>query len=434
MRTIRIISVVIVLASVFGLSAFGGHAAPLQVPTNPGTTNLQGWWSLDETSGTRYDAHSTNDLTDNNTVLYGTGIKFNAGDFESTNSESLTISDNAALSTGNISFSVGCWVKPESTGIYGGILSKGRYSGSTEEFIFYQDISNKFIFATSPNGTTFTSSSATSSQSASAGTWAFVIGWHEAGGLNYIQVDNGAIAQSASAVTPVDRAGVFSIGLMSTSLGEKYNDGLIDECFYYKKVLSADEREYLYNSGAGREYCEVADTCPTPTPTITNTPTITPTFTLTHTPTNTPVTPTYTNTFTPTNTPVTPTNTYTFTPTNTNTPTITPTHTPAITNTHTPTQTATATASPTETHTPTPTYTETQTPTITPTHTITPTPTITRTPMPTRTPGNMATAFWDGAISYGEASNTVATSLLCLVTILGILAWLVITTLQRKKK
>lgn len=46
----------------------------------------------------------------------------------------------------------------------------------------------------------------------------------------------------------------------------------------------------------------------------------------------------------------------------------------------------------------------------------------------------MATAFFDSAISYGETANVTATSLLCLVVILGILAYITITTLQRRKK
>lgn len=407
MRTIRIISVLVIVSTLFGLSAFGGKAAPLHVPTNPGTTNLEAWWPLDETDGTRYDAHGSNDLTDNNTVLYAAGVKGNAADFEFTNSEALTISDNASLSTGNISFAVGCWVRYESIGTINGIMSKGRYSGQTIEYDL-SITSNYETFRTTNTGySSFTSIANASTPS--TGTWYFVVAEHTSG-VNSIQVNNGTIYSVSSAVNPQDRAGVFSLGLI-TGASAFYFDGLLDECFFYKKTLRADEREYLYNSGAGREYCEIASTCATPTPTIT------PTFT--NTPTNTPVPPTNTATNTPT---VTPTHT------STHTPTITPTHTSAVTNTHTPT------ATPTETNTPTPTPTETNTPTITPTHTITPTPTITRTPTPTRTPGNMATAFWDGAISYGEASNTLATSLLCLVTILGILAWLVITTLQRKKR
>jgi hypothetical protein len=45
----------------------------------------------------------------------------------------------------------------------------------------------------------------------------------------------------------------------------------------------------------------------------------------------------------------------------------------------------------------------------------------------------MATAFFDSAISYGETANVTATALLCMVVILLGLAFVVITTTQRKK-
>ena len=46
------------------------------------TTNLISYWKLDETSGTRVDSVGNNDLTDNNTVLYGAGKQGNGADLE----------------------------------------------------------------------------------------------------------------------------------------------------------------------------------------------------------------------------------------------------------------------------------------------------------------------------------------------------------------
>ncbi|MBU0513002.1 MAG: hypothetical protein KJ638_15045, partial [Chloroflexi bacterium] len=43
---------------------------------------LVAWWSLDETSGTRYDSHGGNHLSDNNTVGYSTGKQGNSANFE----------------------------------------------------------------------------------------------------------------------------------------------------------------------------------------------------------------------------------------------------------------------------------------------------------------------------------------------------------------
>jgi hypothetical protein len=84
------------------------------------TDDLQGWWNFEETSGTRYDeTANNNDLTDNNTVGYGTGKIGNAADFENTssgdNDETLSIvraSQTGLVITGDLSISV--WVKPES--------------------------------------------------------------------------------------------------------------------------------------------------------------------------------------------------------------------------------------------------------------------------------------------------------------------------------
>ena len=60
----------------------------------PQSGSIVSRWFLDEQSGTRSDNTSTNDLTDNNTVLFGTGISeagassTDAADFEADNSES----------------------------------------------------------------------------------------------------------------------------------------------------------------------------------------------------------------------------------------------------------------------------------------------------------------------------------------------------------
>jgi hypothetical protein len=139
----------------------------------------------------------------------------------------------------------------------------------------------------------------------------------------------------------------------------------------------------------------------------------------------------FTATPTPTNT---NTNTPTNTPTATNTPTNTRTNTPTNTATNTPTETFTNT--PTDTPTDTATFTPSVTPSLTPTKTLTPTITLTpsRTPLPSRTPANMVTALWDGAITYGDAANITASSLILMVLVLSFLAWLIIAFFQRRRR
>lgn len=398
----RIIFPILIIAALFGLSAYpeSTHAAPLR--TNPGTTNLVAWWSLNETSGTRNDSHGSNHLTDNNTVTSASGIKSNAGNFVSANSEYLSIADNSSVSVGDIDFTFCAWVYITNTSSTRAIISKFATTGNQREYLIrYNNLTNKIQFVVSNNGTSNATVDDTTAISSSA--WYFVCAWHDATNNQIkIQVNNNTPSSLSHSGGVFNGTSAFYLGQYK---GSSYHDGLIDEVVLYKRLLTDEERTWLYNSGAGREYCEVANNCPTPTPTPSNTPTNTATPTFTNTPTNTP------------------TNTATFTPGPTNTPTRT--YTPTHTATHTPTLSATPTA--TDTPTPSNTPTETLTPTITYT------PTITFTPTATRTPGNIATAFWDGMITYGDAANVTVTSLLCLVVIIGLLLWLATTYLQQRR-
>jgi hypothetical protein len=71
---------------------------------------LVSWWTLDEASGTRADSHGSNDLTDNNTVGSAAGKQGNAADFESTNSEYLSMNSVSSLNFGDENFTLAGWV------------------------------------------------------------------------------------------------------------------------------------------------------------------------------------------------------------------------------------------------------------------------------------------------------------------------------------
>lgn len=369
---------------------------------NPGTSNLISWWKLDETSGTRNDNHGTNHLTDNNTVLYSaSGIKSNAADLELSNSESLSIASNASLVTGDIDFTIFAWVKAETLTDFQTVISKRQDAAQNEYQIYYA--ASQFVFIVRDASTV--SSITATTPTISTGAWYFIVAWHNASAntLN-IQVNDGTVYTNSSPVTPRTGTAPLQIGSRDASTAGFW-DGLIDETGLYKRVLTSAERTWLYNSGAGRSYCEITGTCATPSPTYT------PTFTFT--PTNTA---TNTATFTPTNT---PTNTATFTPTYT--PSATDTHTPGPTSTYTDTPTNTATG--TATHTPT----ETSTATDTPTPTYTPTATATRgTPV-------MPTWYIEPQITYGEYMLNVALLGLCLVVLLAFFTIFLVILMRRKK-
>jgi hypothetical protein len=394
----KTIATLIILAALLGVAIVPTViAAPNAAPTNPGTTNLISWWALDETSGTRADSHGSNSLSSNNSVgYYATGIKGNAADFVRSNNQYLSHSDNADLSTDDIDFTVGLWVNLKSKEDYYNLLNKFGVNNAYQ--IYYSALDDRFHFWVSDATTHYGNVVSSNLGSPAINTWYFITVWHSASGdtIN-ISVNNGTPDSLSYGYGSHDNNGAFTIGGSGSS---SMTDAYIDEAYFYKRNLSADERAWLYNSGSGRSYCEVAENCATSTPTITQTSTITQTATVTQT-TNPTFTPTVTSTAT-------------ATPAKSNTPTVT----------------ATAGGF---TSTPTLTSTVTGTATVTATTTITATPTITITPGgPTLTP-NVPTPYFDNRITYGELLNsTLLISLLCILSIMGVI-YIAFTMLIRKK-
>ncbi len=207
-------------------------------------TNLIAHWRLDETSGNRSDSEGSNTLTDNNTVLYGPGHLKNAADFEASNSEYLSITDNTDLSMGDIDFSITAWVKWESSPSSAGIVSKFV---SSKEYILHYDAS-RFKFSVTPDGSAQTSVTANNFGAASANTWYQIIAWHDASANTInIQVNNTEADSTAYSSGVYDGTEQFVIGRYGT--GGTYFDGSIDEVSVWKRTLTAAEKTQLYLDG-----------------------------------------------------------------------------------------------------------------------------------------------------------------------------------------
>ncbi len=309
------------------------QAATMQ-QVNPGTPIS--CWDLEEASGTRADAFGGNTLTDVNTVTQATGIVGFAADFELNNTEYLSHTDNASLSTGDIDFSLAGWFKLESIGAQQELASKYGADGSREYELFVSSTNKPtFLIRDGSNAV----GTATWGSAVSASTWYFVLAWHDAAAnVVGITIDNGTAVTNSTTGAPPDTNGAFFLG--TRNAGTFPLDGVLDQWTFYKTVLTTSNGTYLYNSAAGRSCADLVPATATPTSTNTNTPTATPTATSTATLT---LTPTETSTATLTLTP-----TLTNTPINTATPTLTPTATSTPTITPTPTNTPTATPIPYE--------------------------------------------------------------------------------------
>jgi hypothetical protein len=223
-------------------------------------TNLISYWKLDEASGDALDSHSTNHLTETSgTIASTTGKIGNCRDFELGETEYFTIADSAALSTGDIDFTLACWVNLESktAGQRQTLISKYNTTGNQREYwLTYNPTaggtSNPFGFTVSSNGTAFTVHESTTFGTPSTGTWYFLVAWHDAANntLN-IQVNNGTVDSTSYSSGVFDGTSPFVLGARETV---DNLDGLLDEVGFWKRVLTSDERTALYNGGNGLAY------------------------------------------------------------------------------------------------------------------------------------------------------------------------------------
>lgn len=213
------------------------------------TDQLESDWKGDEASGQLLDSVGSNDLTDNNTVGTGTGHVFAAArDYEASNSENHTIADNASLSPGNTDFTFECWFKSEANPFSArAVIIKGN--GSNCDYLF--DITGGEV----PRWRVFGSNGFGNQGQALWGSGLFDTNWHHAimwhdsvNDLVGLQIDNGTPVTTAHSAGVRDGTEIFAIGG-----GSDFNffDGLLGPTRYWSRMLTSDERDELWNSGAG---------------------------------------------------------------------------------------------------------------------------------------------------------------------------------------
>lgn len=228
----------------------GAHA-----PSAPSTllNDLVAFWRLDEASGTRNDSAGANHLTDNNTVTQAVGKVGNAAQFTAANSEYLSRVDNAALSMGDIDFTIAAWVYVDARDADRTIVAKRNTTADLRiEYLLRANSVNQFEFYISDDGGANFNVVQTATGTVVVGAWHFLVAWHEAAANTIkIQLDNATPISAATTLSPVDTTHPLTIGGFA---GGQFWDGRGDATGIWKRALTADERTELWNGGAGVEY------------------------------------------------------------------------------------------------------------------------------------------------------------------------------------
>ena len=204
-------------------------------------------WRLDEASGVRADVHGGNDLADFNTVGQAAGKLGNAASFVAANEESLGAADNAALSMGDIDFTIAGWVRFDALDS-SGLL--GKWTTGSLEYVVYFDGTN-LSFHVSDDGVN--NDSVVNSAAISANTWYLFVAWHDAESNTInLSVNNNAAASAAHSTGVYDGDAALYFGRDEEGL--TYLNGRLDSISIWKRVLTVSERTQLYNSGNGLDY------------------------------------------------------------------------------------------------------------------------------------------------------------------------------------
>lgn len=207
-------------------------------------------WKLDEASGNRADSVGANTLTDNNSVLSGEGINQMcaysqyAADFEATNSEYLSIADNAALSiTGDMTIAL--WVNVESApGAEMALVGKDATGGQLAyQFYYMEDTGKKLKFRI---WTATAASIVSVAKDLTVGTWFHIAMVYDASAGSCAFYSNGvqiSTTQTGLGTSIDDTTSAFEIGRRQ---GASYFDGMMQDVIVWTYALSAAEIRTLY--------------------------------------------------------------------------------------------------------------------------------------------------------------------------------------------
>jgi hypothetical protein len=251
----RLLIAIAIAATVSAGTLIARRGSPAGGGGSPVIPSPVSYWSFDnsEASGAvAVDSEPTDtaqNLTDANSCARLTGKLGNA--IEPGAIKFAYRLDSADLSVPNdTSFTIAAWVKADALTNYMGIVTKGL-DASIGYRLIYNFANNRFFFQVA-NGGSGQTISANNLGAPSTATWYYIVAWHDKDANTIsIQVNDGAVDSISYTGGTQDEADAFRLGNMNSSSTDFNWIGLIDEVYFGKVVLTAQERTDLYNSGTG---------------------------------------------------------------------------------------------------------------------------------------------------------------------------------------
>lgn len=214
---------------------------------------LQSFWELDEVSGSRFDSMGKNTLSDINTVTQGAGKVYKAAQFTAANSERLSVANTPTLQPGP-DFSIQVWFNYTTLGSTGIFFAK---DGVASQRAYVADLPGTDVFRL------FVFDSVSGSASAATATltnntWFHTICTFDSSDKKgRIYLNNGAAAVSAALTNGIKTDATSPFELGDRVGGTVPYGGLMDQVGFWKRLLTADERTILFNSGNGLSFASM---------------------------------------------------------------------------------------------------------------------------------------------------------------------------------
>lgn len=216
--------------------------------------DVKAYWKFDD-SGLLNDATGRgNTWTNNGNVASATG-KIGQAIAPNGTEQYLSRVSTADLTVGNGSFTIAGWIYI--TAFLGAEVGEGALfwksdNTADEIYLSIQNATRVIVFYTN-DGDNYTSVFVPTSGQLSAEQWYFVEAWRNLNDTTInIRLNNSDSQSMGTAGTNPTTSATTSIGAYAGGTHTNRFNGRVDEMGFWHRVLTTDERAYLYNSGAGR--------------------------------------------------------------------------------------------------------------------------------------------------------------------------------------